>query len=411
MSSMPLDLMDDWVIISHEFQKLPMVFEHGQEQYYVVWETNKPASESLLEWWVDTLPSNKQDRAHHVVEAQYKLLDESHHRYSAIIGPVGLASAVHYRCTTSTASTKEYTIARRSKTELTQILVISDNQHGDDVFRQVLAAIQNHYGRNVFPDAILHAGDSVQHVERLEDWQDQLFSPLEDAGGYQHRSPMVFVSGNHDHDKARTPSNWNVYADMYHGVATTEGLGAPEVVNGLYHRFYHAVSLGSARIISLDAECPSAEQSAFLERELQSEAFQSSQFRIVTMHIAPYIEFWDPYTWNEKGEKHWGEHVRLEYDQLFRQYNVDLVISGHQHNYQRGTVRRNPQSADGGSITYAIVGGAGGGLDLVRVEDWDMYTVTYLDHHFVSLEIENRELRWTAKNRAGDIIDQFNIVR
>ncbi|KAJ2797526.1 hypothetical protein H4S07_005925, partial [Coemansia furcata] len=326
--------VNKWDILSLEFRKLPMVFEHGQEHYYVVWETSSAADEFSLEWWTDTMASSKQGGAHNIVKAQYKVLGESHHRYSAIIGPTGLASKVHYRCTSNNASTDEYTIARRSEIELTRILVISDNQNGDEEFRQVLTGIQNHYGSHV-PDAILHTGDSVQYASRLEDWQNQLFSPLEDGGGYQHSSPMVFVPGNHDHDKARTPNNSNVYADMYHGIMTTEGLGAPEVVNGSYHRFHHAVSLGSARIIALDAECPSAEQSQFLERELQSEAFQSAQFRIVAMHIAPYIEFWDPYTWNEKGEKHWGEHIRLEYDPLFRRHNVDLVISGHQHNYQR----------------------------------------------------------------------------
>ncbi|KAJ2886646.1 hypothetical protein H4R27_000509 [Coemansia aciculifera] len=411
MLSILLGWMGDWGVISRGFQKLPMVFEHDQEYYYVVWEMSFPVSEFSLEWWTDTMSSSKKGGAHNIIKAQYKMLDQSHHRYSAIIGPVGLASKVHYKCTSKSAWTNEYTISRRCETELTRVLVISDNQNGPTEFRQVLTGIQNHYGKGGVPDTILHVGDSVQYADRFEDWQNQLFSPLEDAGGYQHRSPLVWVPGNHDHDKARTPDNSNIYADMYHGILTTEGLDAPEVVNGTYHRFYHTASLGSARIIVLDAECPSAEQSEFLERELQSEAFQSAQFRIVTMHIAPYIEFWDPYTWNEKGEKHWGEHIRLEYDPLFRRHNVDLVISGHQHNYQRGTVQRDPQLADSGSITYTIVGGAGGGLDLVRVENWHMYNVTYLDHHFVSLEVENRELRWTAKNRAGDVIDQFSIVR
>ncbi|KAJ2828762.1 hypothetical protein GGI24_002311 [Coemansia furcata] len=235
---------------------------------------------------------------------------------------------------------------------------------------------------------------------------------MEDGSGYQHRTPTIYVPGNHDHDKARTPDNNNMYTDMYHGILTTEGLGDEAVVNGTYHRFFHTTSLGSARVIVLDSECPSAEQSEFLERELQSSTFQSAQFRIVTVHIPPYIEFWDPYSWNELGEKHWGEHVRLEYDVLFRRYNVDLVISGHQHNYQRGTVQRNLQSTDpSDQITYAIVGGAGGGLDLARVETWNMYNVTYLDHHFVSLEVEDRQLRWLAKNKAGKIIDHFNITR
>ncbi|KAJ1822308.1 hypothetical protein LPJ60_002108 [Coemansia sp. RSA 2675] len=389
-----------------------MVFEHGPEHYYVVWETSCPAVGSSLEWWLDDVPGSGSSMLRHFVKAQYKMVDKSHHRYSAIIGPAGHATKVHYTSNSLGKSTPLYSIARRNETELTRVLVIADNQNGPTEFRRVLTSIQSHYGSSSVPDAILHVGDAIQDVHKLSDWQNQLFSPLEDGGGYQHRSPTVFVPGNHDHDKARVLGNGNVYTDMYHGILTTDGLRDPAVTNVTYHRFYHTTSLGSARIIVLDSECPSAEQSEFLERELQSTAFQSAKFRIVAVHIPPYIEFWSPYAWNEKGQKHWGEQVRLEYDALFRRHNVDLVVSGHQHNYQRGTVQRNPQSADpADTITYAIVGGAGGELDLERVESWNMYNVTYLGHHFVSLEVDSRQLRWLAKNKAGSIIDQFNIVR
>ncbi|KAJ2746595.1 hypothetical protein GGI20_001244 [Coemansia sp. BCRC 34301] len=390
---------------------MPVVFEHGPDHYYVVWETRCVAERSTLEWWANNTPVGGSNSSLHVVDAQYKKINKSHHRYSAIIGPVGHATTVRYKATIQNLSTNDYTITRRNETELTQAMVIGDNQSGSSQFRQILHSIQGHYGADSVPDVILHVGDSVRSVDNLDYWYTYLFSPLEDGGGYQHTSPMVFVPGNHDHDRARTPNNNNVYTDMYHGIRATEGLGEPAVVNGSYHRFFYTTTLGSARIIVLDSECPSAEQLQFLEHELQSEAFQSAKFRIVTVHISPYIEFWDPYAWNEKGQKHWGEHVRLEYDPLFRRHNVDLVISGHQHNYQRGTVQRDLQSTDNGTITYAIVGGAGGELDLDRVNNWNMYNVTYLDHHFVSLEVENQELRWTAKNMGGDIIDKFSIAR
>ncbi|KAJ2637705.1 hypothetical protein GGF44_002905 [Coemansia sp. RSA 1694] len=370
-----------WGVLACGFIKLPIVFEHGPDHYYVVWESGCAANKSSLEWWANDTPIGGANVSHHVVNAQYKMIDKAHHRYSAIIGPVGLATKVHYKSFSQNLSTGDFTITRRNETERTRILVIADNQDGSNEFRQVLSSVQNYYGKGNAPDAILHAGDSVQ------------------------------TARNHDHDKIRTPTNGNVYTDMYHGILTTEGLGEPAVVNGSYHRFFHTTSLGSARIVVLDSECPSPEQLEFLEQELQSEAFQSAQFRIVTVHIAPYIEFWDPSAWNKRGEKHWGEHVRLEYDPLFRRHNVDLVISGHQHNYQRATVQRDPQSKHSSSITYAIVGGAGGELDLVRVENWNMYNVTYLDHHFVALEVENQELHWTAKNKGGDTIDTFSIVR
>ncbi|KAJ2351543.1 hypothetical protein GGH92_001763, partial [Coemansia sp. RSA 2673] len=81
--------MNYWGILSRGFQKLPMVFEHDQDHYYIVWETSFSVSEFSLEWWTDAIPISKQVRRHNIVKAQYKMIDESHHRYSAIIGPVG----------------------------------------------------------------------------------------------------------------------------------------------------------------------------------------------------------------------------------------------------------------------------------------------------------------------------------
>ncbi|KAJ2391549.1 hypothetical protein GGI05_002914, partial [Coemansia sp. RSA 2603] len=352
------------------FRKLPALFEHGDEYYYVVWETTCPLGSPRLKWWTgenDAEPSETQ-----VIDPWYKRLDGNHHRYTAIFGPVGDASKVHYHIKNYRLSTKTFTIRRPAPSETQRILVIADNQNEPTRFRKILSSARTYYGKSSKPDYIMHVGDSVQNVWKLKDWQNQFFAPMDDTCQYHHSSPLIFVPGNHDHDKSRKPNNKNYYTDMYHGITDSEGLSKKVVDNGTYHRFFHSLAIGSARMIVLDSECPSTEQTEFLKRELESPAFREAQFRIVSIHIPPFIEFWDPYTWNEKGEKHWGEHVRLEYDPLFRQHGVDLVISGHQHNYQRATVRRSSTDNDTAlnQMTYTIVGGAGGGLDLQRVEDW-----------------------------------------
>ncbi|KAJ1735511.1 hypothetical protein LPJ61_000504 [Coemansia biformis] len=406
--------LGDWLNGRHlypcAFLKRPAVFAHGDSHYYVVWETTCASGTPVLEWWAEAAGSGPAP-VRHYTKPSYRTIDGAHHRYTAIIGPVAGAARVSYKASSYRLSTAQHTFSRRGESERTRVLVIADNQNGPTVFRRVLDAIQRHYGSGSGPDAVLHVGDAVQSVDSLGDWQKQMFSPMEDGGGYLQRAPLVFVPGNHDHDKRRTPNNANVYADMYHGLYRTDDLDSVAVKNGSYHRFHHSLSLGGARLIVLDAECPSEEQSAFLERELRSDAFQAARFRIVAVHIPPFMEFWDPYAWNKKGEKHWGEHVRLEYNRLFREHRVDLVISGHQHNYQRSTVRRGEDPARASTITYAIVGGAGGALDRKRVEDWHMYNTTFLDHHFVAMDIDDRRLSWTAHNIAGTVVDSFVIER
>ncbi|KAJ2519870.1 hypothetical protein H4217_002416 [Coemansia sp. RSA 1939] len=392
------------------YRKLPMVFNHADGRYYVVWETTCVLSAPLFEWWTDK--RNGTYASSRTIEPCYHKIDSNHHRYTVVFGPAVDSTHVHYRVSGYRFPTNQYMIKRPHQEQTLQALVISDNQNGPTNFRTVLSAVKKLYDKQGgTPDSIIHVGDAVQSAAKLSDWQTQFFSPMEDVGGYHHSCPLVFVPGNHDHDKRHGPNNNNYYMDMYHGIYDTGGLGSKKVVDGDYHRFYHSVSLGGARVIILDAECPSKEQSKFLARELQSESFRNARFRIVAVHIPPYVEFWDPYTWEHKNEKHWGEHVRLEYDPLFREYGVDLVISGHQHNYQRSTIRRSTSSEDDGSITYAIVGGAGGTIDYKRVEDWKMYNVTFTDFHFVSLEIDDRELRWSAYDVFGTTVDQFKLQR
>ncbi|ORX63560.1 hypothetical protein DL89DRAFT_273260 [Linderina pennispora] len=244
----------------------------------------------------------------------------------------------------------------------------------------------------VYPDMTLHAGDVIQIPEKLEDWQNQFFAPLEDVGGLQHRSPIIFVPGNHDHDKSRRTRQPQL---LHRHVPWAQDIGGqrhippvlPQRERG--HSTHHCAG---RRMPVPGAEC------VFEARVAVSDHCDPcSALRRVL----------DPYAWNDKGEKHWDEHIRTEYDPLFRKHGVHLVISGHQHNYQRSTVHRGPGYAPNDSITYAIVGGAGGGLDLKRVEDYQMYNVTYFDHHFVSLDIENKQLHWVARNVAGETIDEF----
>jgi len=139
-------------------------------------------------------------------------------------------------------------------------------------------------------------------------------------------------------------------------------------------------------------------QDEWLENELASAESQSADFRVVVVHIPPFLEYWDPDSWNEKGEKHWGEFVRKRFVPLFRKYKVDLVISGHQHNYQRG---------DRDGITYAIIGGAGGSLDYDRVENYKFYVAGDKEHHYVLMELWPKKIVCSAYSLDGTLFDKF----
>ena len=65
---------------------------------------------------------------------------------------------------------------------------------------------------------------------------------------------------------------------------------------------------------------------------------------IICSHIPPFIEYWDPVTWNSPTapEHGWGNYMRLrvipvvEASPVHEAGLVKMVISGHSHLYQRG---------------------------------------------------------------------------
>ena len=76
------------------------------------------------------------------------------------------------------------------------------------------------------------------------------------------------------------------------------------------------------------------------------------------------------------------------------------MLSGHQHNYQRGMH---------GGVVFITSGGGGGELDLNRVENHAVYTVTHLTHHHMILNASSHTLSFVVLKLDGSVIDEFNV--
>jgi len=152
---------------------------------------------------------------------------------------------------------------------------------------------------------------------------------------------------------------------------------------------------GNTRFIFLDSETAtsgSPEQLAWLRLELSRPETQSAAFRVVCFHRPPYVNLWN-------GGGHTGEGwVQTDWVPLFEEKNVDLVISGHAHNYNRGIQR---------GVTYVVSGGGGGTIDVQRVANWPLYTVEYSRYHFDLMEVMGETLFWQTFDDQNQLIDSF----
>ena len=219
------------------------------------------------------------------------------------------------------------------------------------------------------PDAIGHAGDTVQNGGVLAEWQTQYFDPFAAAQNLGQRTPVLVARGNHD---ANFPP-----ALAYHWL--------PE--NG----YWYAETIGNVRFLFMASHVATPAQDAYLAAELASPASQGAEFRVAVFHHPPYTNLWDQPGYD--GEP----HQRDVWVPILEQYGVDLVINGHAHCYSRGAQN---------GVTYTIVGGAGGALDTVVIPPgWPFIAIAQPIHHFAILDVSPGQLAWHAYDLSGNEID------
>jgi predicted phosphodiesterase len=386
-----------WWYSCGTLRKQPLVTVHGRHLLRVVWEVNCPRQSSTLDqseqfevvaWWQSGEVRDTLGDLDHF-EASSTPVDKSHYIYEVIIDIrmlrmtedqqdnfVYAIRSLQYR-----THFGPFTIPCLPKAQgrsiptcsVVRIGAISDNQFAAVTFKRLLEQALQHQ-----PHYLLHAGDAVQQGDQLGDWQTDFFDIIRSA---TTERPLLHAPGNHDAGDAGSFYRTYIRGDRDPWLS---------------------VDLGFSRWFLLDSNSDDSNQDTWLVNELRkAQDDPHVHFKVVVCHIPPFIEYWDPEPWSQ-GENLWGAFIRERYVPLFRKYNVDLVISGHQHNYQRGM---------NGSVTYAIIGGAGGTLERDRVADWEMYNVTRNQHHYVVVDIYSQVLLWQAFGMDGRVIDALAIQR
>lgn len=155
---------------------------------------------------------------------------------------------------------------------------------------------------------------------------------------------------------------------------------------------YYSYRWANTFFISLDSNLPRHKGTAqyeFLQKALESEEQKTALWTVVFFHHPPYCEYWPA----------WGGDVTIQDNwlPLFEEYGVDLVLNGHTHAYERGSLN---------GTTYVISGGGGGGLD-GYARDYEHIDLSTGIHHFSRVDIDKGRLRFQAIDRNGSLVDEF----
>ena len=222
---------------------------------------------------------------------------------------------------------------------------------------------------------------------------------------YEARKPaeMLVLLGDNDYTEspARFRSNWR----KSFGWARRDGLRVAGVLGNHDYQVgrgryelgllgmtgpYYTRKLGDAQLFFLDSNAINDRQTAWLEQQL---ADSTATWKIAVFHHPPYT----------CGGHSGSSEIVRRWAPLFEDYGVQLVLSGHDHNYQRFAARNG--------VTYVVHGGGAAGLYSLRgcPSSYPPRVRTRLEHGFLYVVVGPSMLTMTALDMRGRATDRFTL--
>lgn len=206
-------------------------------------------------------------------------------------------------------------------------------------------------------DLIYPEGDSAQTAPRIT----RVFEPVTARG-----AELVPVLGNHDYMSGEQD---DILARL------------------LRSRTWYTRTIGVARIVVLDSErVDDPRQNAWLERTLATPT--AAAWTMVAMHKPAY----------SAGYHGSDEQIQNRWVPLFEQYDVPLVLAGHDHDYQRSRPIHG--------VTYVVTGGAAT-LRPTGREDFTAVSASTL--HYTDVLLTRHRLVLRAIDQDGGQIDDLRL--
>jgi hypothetical protein len=230
------------------------------------------------------------------------------------------------------------------------------------------------------PSIVLHTGDIVYYGKNYAGWGPQFFEP---AAALIVDTPLFPSPGNHEFLSEGEPDHlW--YYDLF-------SLPGNEK--------WYAFTYGCARFIALDTNADfttGTSQHNWLIDELASADYNTAKWHFVFTHYPFYTS--GPHPSNERPV--------LALVEKFEEFDVDMVFSGHNHNYERSL-------KDG--VNYIVTGGGGAELRGFTLDN-PYSQVRKNTHHHITLDVScsgTEQVKMTAwdDDQNGNQFDQVVLHR
>jgi hypothetical protein len=243
--------------------------------------------------------------------------------------------------------------------------VIGDTGSGTEKQQQVGDMMVKY--RAVFPfEFVLMMGDNLYGGESAVDFENKFSNVYKQL--LDDKVKFYATLGNHDLPIQINYVNFNM--------------------NG---KEYYRVKKGNVAFYSLNSNYMDKKQVQWLEDEL---AKDTSDWKICFFHHPPY---------SSAGKHGSDKQLREVVEPIFLKYGVNVVLTGHDHVYER----IKPQKG-----IYYFVSGAGGKLRSGDVNERSPLTEKGYDRdmHFMLFEVVDKQIYFQAISRTGETIDSGILV-
>jgi len=236
------------------------------------------------------------------------------------------------------------------------------------------------------PNFVVHCGDVVDDGGSKRMWTDELFKPSAELFGHVAVFPTI---GNHEKNH---PHYYKYFS-----------LPKPE--------YYYRYRYGNIDFFSIDTNKivkPGSEQYTWLDQEL---AKSDATFKICYHHHPAYSSDSDDYGKTNAGPGRMGDLNARELVALYEKHNVDIVMNGHIHLYERSwPIRANKVDRQKGVI-YLTSGGGGGRLeDFAPTPTW-FKAECRVDFHFCCFTVHQNKMNFKAFDQDGKLFDYFELTK
>lgn len=321
----------------------------------IIWQTTIPTLENYVRWGTtpacpNTTPANQ----------TYIIQDAP--LYTASITALQPSTKYYYYIISDTISSPIYSFHTQTPaTESISFAAFGDTRGAWDDYQStylIAKAIEQH---NL--PFIIHTGDIVDNGINPEEWISYFTN-----SSFIHNTTLYPVLGNHE-------QNGRSYYQYFH-------LGNNE-------RWY-SFNNGPICFIGLDSNLLTPfrlAQNLWLIHKLR---INEQPFTIIFFHYPLY----------SSGEHGSTTYLRWLWQPLFQHFNVDVVLNGHDHHYERAFVH---------NITYIVTGGGGAPLRDVGSNWWTMYAEKTF--HYCLITADATTLEFQALNLYGIPFDAFTLQK